>query len=145
MKLRSSCHDVRMKFHENFPAVSKDIQRGILSSVWTSERTDICPVLVTKVQKWWRIYYFHLTSSCTLETFKGKLFEAISNGLCRPMFGVHTFWISTLCLLQVSRYDYAENILSYTPLPLLKIRSKGIDDTHTSPSAKPGLVLSIQG
>jgi len=38
-----------MKFHENLPAGSKDIQRGTLFSVWTSERTDICPVVVTKV------------------------------------------------------------------------------------------------
>jgi len=57
------------------------------------------------------------------------------------MFGVHTFWISTLRLLQASRYDYAKN----TPPPLLKISNKGMDEKHTSPSAKPGLALSTQG
>jgi hypothetical protein len=60
------------------------------------------------------------------------------------MFGVHTFWISTLCILQVNLYDYVENIIPFTPLPLLKISSKGTDDKHIPPSAKPGLVLSTQ-
>jgi hypothetical protein len=49
MKLHSSCHDIHTKFHENLPAGSNDIQRGTLSSVQTSERIDICPVVVTEV------------------------------------------------------------------------------------------------
>jgi len=61
------------------------------------------------------------------------------------MFGVLTFWISTVRLLRVSRYDYAENIISFTPPTLLTISSKGMDEKHTSPRAQPGPVMSTQG